>query len=289
LDVVSVKSKNTSKTYENNIKQFFKYDNVENIFMADIENVKKSEVIKYISILNKSNYSTSTINNKLSSLSSLYKWLIDTEKLIVNPFDNLKSYRPKTENKIPESLSQKESENLINNINTETLIGLRDKTILLLALTTALRKSEILNIKIKDIFVYEGFDVIQIKRKGSKIGLVKIQKDVKKLINSYLKKTNRSEGYLFVGLSKNNLNAEKLNNNQLNRIFDKYIKLLNLDKHLVFHSLRHTSISLAINSGISIEKIRDFAGHSNISTTNKYLERKNKLEDYAGDYIKIIK
>ena len=64
-------------------------------------------------------------------------------------------------------------------------------------------------------------------------------------------------------------------------------KRAGIEKHLKVHSTRHTAITLAITGGASIEKVRDFAAHRNIATTNRYVHSIDKLKENAGDYIQL--
>ena len=123
--------------------------------------------------------------------------------------------------------------------------------------------------------------------------MVKLQPSVEKLINEYIEKTGRnkidnSEEYLFIGHSSNGLNGKKLNPNTLNLMIKKTCKKAGINKKLKVHSTRHTAITLAITAGASIEKVRDFAAHKNLATTNRYVHSIDKLRNNASDFIDIV-
>ncbi len=96
-----------------------------------------------------------------------------------NPFSNLKEEKPTINNEETAFLTEEECRVLLNSIDTSTILGLRNKALLSLALTTALRKSEIINIKLKDIVKYGDYDVIKVTRKGNKLDMVKLQAEPK--------------------------------------------------------------------------------------------------------------
>ena len=176
---------------------------------------------------------------------------------------------------------------------SSTILGQRNKTILVLALTTALRKSEIINIKIKHVTTYTGYNVVKVRRKGGKEDIVKLQQNVLTMINEYIKLTKRNkltsgEQYLFIGHSTNGKNKEKLNASTLNYMIKKVCKNAGIDKNLGVHSTRHTAITLAILAGATVEKVRDFAAHKNLATTNRYIHSVEKLKNNAGDLIDIF-
>jgi len=300
LEIKARKSSYTSKSYERDIKDFF---SVNSIFDITIEDIKKVSIVhtqNYIIKLMDNKMSSATINRKISSLSALYKWLLkyqdnstDIHIIKYNPFGNLKEERPVINNKETEFLTKEECKEMLNSIDTSTILGYRNKTILSLALTTALRKSEIINIKIDHITSHTGYDVVKVRRKGGKEDIVKLQKNVLSMINEYIKLTNRSkstngEEYLFIGHGANGNNKEKLDSSTLNYMIKKVCKNAGIEKNLGVHSTRHTAITLAIIAGATVEKVRDFAAHKNLATTNRYIHSIDKLKNNAGDLIDVF-
>lgn len=300
LDIKGGRSKYTAISYEKDIKDFFNTDDVTNITIEDIRGVNVFHVQKFILDLQNRELSSATINRKISCLSALYKWLMkyednysDIRIIKFNPFANVKEEKPIVTNKVTEFLTEEESRILLSSIDTSTVLGLRNKTILALALTTALRKSEIINIKILHIKKYGEYDVIEVTRKGNKKDLVKLQLKVKKLIEEYISATDRNKeehknNYLFIGHSSNNRNGEKLNPSTLNYMLKNICDQCSIDKKLKVHSTRHTAITMAITQGATIEKVREFAAHRSIATTNRYIHSIDKLRDNPGDNIDII-
>lgn len=300
LEIKGGRSKYTAISYEKDIKDFFNTDDVTNITIEDIRGVNVFHVQKFILDLQNRELSSATINRKISCLSSLYKWLMkyednysDIRIIKFNPFANVKEEKPIVTNKVTEFLTEEESRILLSSIDTGTVLGLRNKTILALALTTALRKSEMINIKILHIKKYGEYDVIEVTRKGNKKDLVKLQPKVKKLIEEYISATDRNKeehknNYLFIGHSSNNRNGEKLDPSTLNYMLKNICNQCNIDKKLKVHSTRHTAITMAITQGATIEKVREFAAHRSIITTNRYIHSIDKLKDNPGDNIDII-
>ncbi|MGH4122376.1 MAG: tyrosine-type recombinase/integrase [Clostridium sp.] len=300
LEIKSRKSTYTSKSYERDIKDFFCVNSISDITIEDIKKVSILHTQNYIMKLMDKNMSSATINRKISSLSALYKWLLkyqdnstDIHIIKYNPFGNLKEEKPVINNKETEFLTKDECSVLLNSIDTTTILGHRNKTILVLALTTALRKSEIINIKIKHIVTYTGYDVVKVRRKGGKEDIVKLQKNVLAMINEYILLTKRNklssgEEYLFIGHSTNGKNKEKLDASTLNYMIKKVCKNAGIEKNLQVHSTRHTAITLAILAGATVEKVRDFAAHKNLATTNRYIHSVDKLKNNAGDLIDVF-
>ncbi|MBU3159221.1 tyrosine-type recombinase/integrase [Clostridium frigoris] len=300
LEIKSRKSIYTAKSYERDIKDFFCVSSISDISIDDIKKVTILHTQNFIMKLMDKNMSSATINRKVSSLSALYRWLLkyqdnstDIHIIKYNPFGNLKEEKPVINNKETEFLTKEECKILLNSIDTTTILGHRNKTILVLALTTALRKSEIINIKIKHVTIYTGYNVVKVRRKGGKEDIVKLQQNVLTMINEYIKLTKRNretsgEEYLFIGHSTNGKNKEKLNASTLNYMIKKVCKNAGIEKDLRVHSTRHTAITLAILAGATVEKVRDFAAHKNLATTNRYIHSVEKLKNNAGDLIDIF-
>lgn len=300
LEIKSRKSTYTSKSYERDIKDFFCVNSISDITIEDIKKVTILNTQNYIVKLMDKNMSSATINRKISSLSALYKWLLkyqdnstDIHIIKYNPFGNLKEEKPVINSKETEFLTKDECSILLNSIDTTTILGQRNKTILVLALTTALRKSEIINIKINHITTYTGYDVVRVRRKGGKEDIVKLQKNVLVMINEYILLTKRNkisngDEYLFIGHSTNGNNKQKLDASTLNYMIKKVCKNAGIDKNLQVHSTRHTAITLAILAGATVEKVRDFAAHKNLATTNRYIHSVDKLKNNAGDLIDVF-
>jgi len=300
LEIKSRKSAYTSKSYERDIKDFFSVDSISDITIEDIKKVSILNTQNYIMKLMDKNMSSATINRKISSLSALYKWLLkyqdnstDIHIIKYNPFGNLKEEKPVINNKETEFLTKEECKILLESIDITTILGHRNKTILVLALTTALRKSEIINIKIKHITTYTGYDIVKVRRKGGKEDVVKLQASVLAMINQYILLTKRNklssgEEYLFIGHSSNGKNKEKLDASTLNYMIKKVCKNAGIHKNLQVHSTRHTAITLAILAGATVEKVRDFAAHKNLATTNRYIHSVEKLKNNAGDLIDVF-
>ena len=300
LEIRGRKSIHTSKSYERDIKDFFCVNSVYDITLESIKNVSIVDTQNYIMRLMDKRMSSATINRKICSLSALYKWLLkyqdnstDMHIIKYNPFGNLKEEKPVINNKETEFLTKEECKVLLNSIDASTVLGHRNKTILVLALTTALRKSEIINIKIKHITTYTGYDVIKVTRKGGKEDLVKLQKNVLSMINEYVMMTKRNklshgEEYLFIGHSTNGNNKERLDASTLNYMIKRVCKNAGIDKDLRMHSTRHTAITLAILGGATVEKVRDFAAHKNLATTNRYIHSIDKLKNNASDLIDVF-
>lgn len=301
LEIKNSKSKYTALSYERDIKDFFKVENLEEISLERIRSINIFHVEKYILELQSLGFSSATINRKISAMSALYNWLLkyqdpynDIRIIKFNPFANVREEKPTINNKSTEFLTEEEAKKLLAAIDTTTILGKRNKALLALAFTTALRKSEMINIRLCDIKEYDKYQVIEVKRKGNKKDMVKLQPKVKELIDEYVLDSGRNyeenyDEYLFIGHGpNNNIKGKRLDPSTLNYMLNKISKEAGINKHLKVHSTRHSAITIAITQGATIEKVREFAAHKSIATTNRYVHSIDKLRDNPGDNIDIF-
>lgn len=303
LQIKRNRSEYTARNYETAIKEFFKVDSINKITLEDIRKVDILDAEVYINELTKLGYASSTINNRISALSSLYRWLLkyndnNTGKFIIrfNPFANLKEEKPKIVLKRPTKyLETSDMSRLVKSINTDNIIGLRNRTIISLLFTTALRKSEIINAKIGHIENVQGYYVLRTLQKGSKIHYAKIVPEVKALLDLYLARTGRTyidnaDDYIFINHSnnKNYYNKEKLSRYALN----KMLKAACINARvpvITVHGTRHSAITSALDAGVPIQQVKEnLANHKNIETTMRYVHVRNSMKNNPSDAINIF-
>jgi site-specific recombinase XerD len=300
LTLKASKSIHTATAYETDIKEFFEVEEVELINIDVIRAVTIYDVEDFIMHLSEIGRASGTIHRKVASLSALYRWIsmyqdntTDSTILKYNPFANMKEIKPTLTYSETEFLTREEAVAVMRVCKEDTILDLRNKTILALALTTAIRKKELIYIKLQDITTVQGYDVIKVVRKRNKKDIVKLQAPVRNMIMEYIKRTDRdiekdASDYLFKGHSTNNRNGEHLEACALNKMINTFCEKNGIKKHLKVHSLRHTALTLAIIAGATLDKVKELAGHESAATTARYIHSVDKLKNNAGDLIDIF-
>jgi site-specific recombinase XerD len=177
------------------------------------------------------------------------------EKVLNRKYDKVKFERPRTEKKLPQIIDKTELLNSISKIK-----NLKHKAIISLAYSVGLRVSEVINLKIEDIDSKRM--IIYIKNaKGNKDRIVPLSENILKLLRNYFKQYKPKE-YLF-----NGQNTKQYSNYSCNQIVKKYIS-----KDYHFHSLRHSCFTHLMENGNDTRIIQKLAGHSNIKTTERYIQ-----------------
>lgn len=264
-------SENTVFNYLFDIKIFFRYLEKHNI--TDIKHVNDKITEAYIYSLRnlkskKGNYySTKSVNRYISSLKSFFKYLLNEKFIEENPTDIIDT--PKMSRNLPEVLTIQEVDKLLNKAGTSDKYECRDRAIMETMYASGLRVSELINLKITDVYSNEG--ILRIFGKGSKERIVPIGSSALKYIDIYLEKSRpyfrkpNSEDFVFL-----NFRGKCLSRMAIWNIIDKYSKLAGINKKMHPHILRHSFATHLLEGGADIRIIQEMMGHSDISTTQIY-------------------
>ncbi|WP_026475475.1 site-specific tyrosine recombinase XerD [Alkaliflexus imshenetskii] len=204
----------------------------------------------------------------ISGIKSFYKFLLIEEKVEKDPTALLEA--PKVGRKLPEILSVEEIDTIINTVDTKKPEGQRNKAILETLYSCGLRVSELIELKISNLFFESGF--VKIEGKGSKERLVPISTKAIKEINLYLSEYRRnlkihadSEDILFL-----NRRGKKLSRVMIFTIIKNITKKLNMDKNISPHTFRHSFATHLIDGGANLRAVQEMLGHESIITTEIY-------------------
>jgi len=204
----------------------------------------------------------------ISGIKSFYKFLLIEEKIDRDPTALLEA--PKVGRKLPEILSVEEIDTVINAIDIKKPEGQRNKAILETLYSCGLRVSELIDLKISNLFFESGF--IKVEGKGSKERLVPISNKAIKEINLYLSEYRRvlnihpeHEDVLFL-----NRRGKKLSRVMIFTIIKNIARELNLEKNISPHTFRHSFATHLIDGGANLRAVQEMLGHESIITTEIY-------------------
>jgi len=233
--------------------------------LKSIEQISYSEIRSWIVDLVKQKNSNSSINRKISSLQSYYKFLLKTKTISINP---LAKHRPlKKEKKLQVPFSEKEIVQVIDNFSElDDFISLRDKLIIEMFYGTGMRRSELINIKLKDVDLQNR--TIKVLGKRNKERYIPLLNFVVKSIQKYLDKkreiTSKSE-YLFI-TNKGN----KIYDSLVYRVIKNYFSGVSSKVKKSPHILRHSFATHLLNEGADLNAIKELLGHASLASTQIY-------------------
>ena len=254
-------SNHTITAYKNDLLQFFSFLKKDHLLINDLELISFKIIRNYVAFLLESDIKARSVNRKISTLRSYFKFLVRMDYLSTNPM--LKIIPPKSVKKIPVFIDQESMLALLNEVSFEKgFIGERDKLIIELFYVTGVRLSELINIKISDI----NFDGCSVKVLGkrNKERIIPLSNSIANEISSFILKYDLRT-YLFTNLKK-----QKVYNKLVYRVVKKYIgKISSIDKNSP-HILRHTFSTHMLNNCADINAIKELLGHANLSATQVY-------------------
>ncbi|AEV68116.1 site-specific tyrosine recombinase XerD [Acetivibrio clariflavus] len=267
-------SLNTLQSYRRDIEQYITY--LSEMKIHNITNTNKTTVIAYLLHLQKKGRATSTISRNLASIRSFYQFLTKNGVISSDPTEDLES--PKVEKKLPQILSTKEVELLLEQPKCDDLKGYRDKAMLELLYATGIRVSELICLNVSDVNLDMGFIRCN---KGNKERMVPIGSASIQALNEYLTKSRNlliqrsDEKALFV-----NVNGKRLTRQGFWKIIKQYKNQAKINKDITPHTLRHSFAAHLLENGADLKSIQEMLGHSDISSTQVYAQiAKNRIRE----------
>ena len=228
---------------------------------SPIEGIDYLTLRKYLAALKEKNLAVRTVNRRLSSLRSFFKFLTREGYLKVNPIVILSS--PKQEKHLPIFLTEEEVTRLIEAAASKDERGLRDRAILETFYSTGIRIAELTGLSAEDIDFIGS--IVKVMGKGKKERIVPIGEQALAAIRSYLAKRKKQAEALFLNKSGRRISARGIRN-----IVKKYITLASIKQGVSPHTLRHSFATHLLNRGADLRSVQELLGHVNLSTTQIY-------------------
>jgi integrase/recombinase XerC len=254
-------SQHTIIAYIKDLSQFIEYSCVSSV--EDFREITHSNIRSWIVSLVEESNENRTVNRKLSSLRTFFRWLRREQLIVSNPIAKING--PRNVKRLPTFAKESELESTkINSVFNSNFEGLRDKLIFELFYQTGIRLTELINIKESDVNV----ESIKILGKRNKERLIPISPELFQLIAQYriLKRNIVAKNNFLIVLD----SGEKMYSKFVYRKIIYYLSLItNLDKKSP-HVLRHTFATHLLNNGAGLETIKDLLGHSNLAATQVY-------------------
>ena len=270
-------SENTVYAYMRDFDDFMHY--VLRTFTATPEGVTPEIISKYLARLySEEGLSGKSQARKLSGIKSFYNYLLINEKIEQLPTDSVET--PRMERTLPDVLTVAEIDALISTFDMTTVKGCRDNAIVEVLYSTGLRVSELITLRINDLFFGEGY--IRVIGKGDKQRIVPVGSAARDKIQLYmeLRRPKRpSEATLFL-----NNRGEPLTRVMVFTIIKNAAMLAGIDKSISPHTLRHSYATHLLEGGANIREVQELLGHESISTTEVYTHVNRKhLRDVVED------
>jgi len=266
----------TIKAYESDLISLQDFCRL-NFDQENISHVNYSQIRSWIVLLVDHKLSNRSINRKVSSLKSFYKYLQKIKLIDINPLANHKVL--KTSKKIQIPFSSSEVNTVLSSFSIDhSFEESRDRLIVELFYSTGMRRAELINLRVNSVNFAEK--QIKVIGKRNKERLIPLLPSVIKSLQSYIKKReliNSSDSFLFV-TQKGNKVYETLVYRVINNYFSKVSSKLKKSPHI----LRHSFATHLLNEGADLNSVKELLGHSSLASTQVYTH--NSLEQLKKVY-----
>lgn len=273
-------SMNSIESYEFDLIQFKNFI-IENSINESPKKCSSSTVKRYL-YKNFSNKKSRSQARSISALKSFFNYLLFEGEINSSPLNDIES--PKIENKLPEVLTEDEIKRLISSVNLDSEFGQRNKTIIEVLYGTGIRVSELIELKLSNIFFKEN--ILKVTGKGNKERFVPLGKialvEIKKYLNDRdkLKINSKFSDILFL-----NRYGRQLTRSMIFKVINDSSKNAEIDKKISPHTLRHSYATHLLKNGADLRTIQLILGHESITTTEIYTHLDTfHLEDVLKKY-----
>ena len=271
--LLTVKQKEEKTTIASYIEDIYKYlEYMENNKINTALDIEYQNIVNYLKYLDNNNYEISSVIRKIVSIKLFHKYLSLEYKIkdVSNKITN-----PRLRRKLPNILTIEEVDNLLD-IKLNTPFDYRNKAMLELMYSSGLRVSELVDLKLSNIDLDNGY--VRCLGKGKKERIVPIGEIALEYLKIYINdyRDSMKKGYYTENIFLNN-HGKNITRQGFFLIIKNIAKEKNIDKNITPHMLRHSFATHLLNNGANLRTIQEMLGHSSITTTQIYTNVSNDI------------
>ncbi len=269
-------SQHTIISYQNDLEAFFGF--LQNQFEeSSLEGIKPTYIRTWLAQLKSQGISSKTINRKISSLKSFFKFQLKQGLLKVSPMATI--ITPKVGKRLPQFVEKKDIDTLFNHVEfPDNWRGNTERLILLILYNTGIRQAELIGLKENQVDAGNG--AIKVLGKGNKERVIPVSNNLLKEMIKYMQEKKKQFGETGNGFLLVNEKAKKLYPRYVYNVANKYLSLVTTIDHKSPHVLRHTFATHLTNNGAELNAVKELLGHSSLAATQIYTHNTiEKLKD----------
>jgi len=267
-------SLHTITAYESDLAQLQKY--LKKHYDLEVAEANSASLRSWVIELLETGTQNKSVNRKISTLKSFYKFLMKEGYISLNPTDKLIS--PKVASSLPQFVREVEMDNLLDEFQfEESFKGVRDKMIIELLYSSGIRLIELVNLQVSDLDLVDS--QIKVVGKRNKERIIPLHQALIRTMKSYLFEREKValEPYLLLSDS-----GKKMNPKFVYRKVNYYLGQVTTSSKKSPHVLRHTFATHMLNNGAELNTIKEILGHANLSATQVYTH--NTIEKLKNIY-----
>jgi integrase/recombinase XerC len=270
-------SPHTIRSYQDDLVFFFDFLSV-TFGEVELKDIKSTFIRSWLAKQKEEGASAKTLNRRISSLRSFFKYQLRQEQIAVSPMTTIVT--PKQSRRLPVFVEQKDTETLFQHVEfPDNWEGLMNRMIMELLYCSGMRLSELISLKHTQVDTGKG--QLKILGKGNKERIVPLSDEMKMHLNDFLKQKEEQFGgeivfeYLLI-----NENGKKLYPKYVQTVVKKYLSLITTIEKKSPHVLRHTFATHLMNNGAELNAVKELLGHSSLAATQIYTHNTiEKLKD----------
>lgn len=285
--LVQFLSEDTRTAYIKDLRFFFEFLRSGNAVIHHPSEIKSYHFQLYRDHLIEKELASATINRRLVCIRSFMKWAVAARLLDHNPLDTIKLPKVQTESPTV-AFDDEEVLRMINAPDLSTHKGRTHRLIMVLLFNLGLRRSELVNIQMHMLVQDREHWILRIQGKGDKVRMIPLNDFVYSEIRDYMASltdhgvTLGADDWL-IQTELRSRNDRPMDGSTIYRVIDRYARNLGINKSVSPHSCRATVISHLLDTqNAAIRDVATFAGHSNITTTERYDKRRKNLDKSAA-------
>lgn len=272
LNNVKQASANTVASYRRDLVKLNRY--FETLGFKSFADINTTDLNSYVLYMKEQNMSTATISRNVASIKSFFMYLYKNNLIKEDPTEQIKP--PKIEKKLPEILTVEEISKLLEQPSKSNPKEIRDKAMLELLYATGMRVSELISLQLSDVNLTMSYIMC---RDANKERVIPIENAAKAALENYISNTRMvmvsDSPYLFT-----NMKGQPMTRQGFWKLIKIYAKRAGIDKDITPHMIRHSFASHLVCNGADLKAVQEMLGHSDISTTQIYLQsRRNRIKE----------
>ena len=272
LNNVKQASANTVASYRRDLVKLDRY--FESLGIKSFAEINTTDLNSYVLYMKEQNMSTATISRNVASIKSFFMFLFKNNIINEDPSEQIKP--PKIEKKLPEILTVEEINKLLEQPAKGNPKEIRDKAMLELLYATGMRVSELISLQLSDVNLTMSYIMC---RDANKERVIPIENAAKAALENYITNTRMvmvsDSPYLFT-----NMKGQPMTRQGFWKLIKIYAKRAGIEKDITPHMIRHSFASHLVCNGADLKAVQEMLGHSDISTTQIYLQsRRNRIKE----------
>lgn len=259
-------SNSTVVSYQRDLKKLFLYLDERGIHRVD--EITSTNLNSYVLQLERQGFSTSSVSRSVASMRAFFHYLFKVRKTENDPSEKIRS--PHVDKKVPEILTMEEAVLLLEQPDTTTDKGIRDKAMLELLYATGMRVSELLSLKMTDLNLPMNYLICREKNKER---VIPFGKEAEQALKTYFE---RSREQFVHGQDREcvftNCSGDPMSRQGFWKIIKSYVQKAGIKKDITPHTLRHSFGAHLVQNGADLRAVQEMMGHADISTTQLYMD-----------------